>query len=103
MFGRRTTSEQPASPAEDAAISVAPSHADIEQLWSPSQARARKSIEQLLLDRGQISEEQLAQAKQVQNQTPGKTLTQILLTMSAASEAQILDALAETLGLPYEI
>ena len=35
-------------------------------------------------------------------QTPGKTLPQILLTMNAASEAQILSALAETLGMAFE-
>ena len=38
----------------------------------------------------------------VQGQTPGKTLAQVLLTMSAATEAQILSAIADTLGLPYE-
>ncbi|HTL27777.1 MAG TPA: type II secretion system ATPase GspE, partial [Tepidisphaeraceae bacterium] len=59
-------------------------------------------VEALLLERGQITEEQLTQARSVQAQTPGKSLTQILLTMNAASEAQILAALAETLGLKYE-
>ena len=98
MFGRRTISET--------AVAEAPatesSHSEAEQLWSPSQARARKSVEQLLLERGLIAEEQLLQARQVQSQTPGKTIAQILLTMNVASESQILEALAETLNLPYE-
>jgi type IV pilus assembly protein PilB len=73
-----------------------------EQLWAPVQSRARKSIEQLLLERGQISEEQLLQARGVQAQTPTKTIQQILLTMCAATEPQVLAAMAETLGLPFE-
>jgi type IV pilus assembly protein PilB len=95
MFGRKTTSLAQAEPSAD--------HADdLEQLWKPAQATQRRSIESLLLERGQITEEQLTQARSVQAQTPGKALAQILLTMNAASEAQILSALAETLGLKYE-
>ena len=74
-----------------------------EPLWRPTTARVRKSVEQLLLERGQISDEQLAQARQVQQQTPGKSIAQILLTMTAASEAQILSALAETLNVAFEV
>jgi type IV pilus assembly protein PilB len=92
MFGRRTNTQGPDERAD--AIG--------EQLWSPTAATARKSVEQLLLERGQVSEEQLAQARAVQAQTPGKSLTQILLTMNAASDAQILSALAETQGLTFE-
>src|SRR5262245_28844475 len=91
MLGRRTTS-QGLDEQNDSRT----------ELWSPTAAKARKSVEQLLLERGQISEEQLAQARTVQSQTPGKSLTQILLTMNAASDAQILSALAETQGLAFE-
>jgi type IV pilus assembly protein PilB len=95
MFGRKTTSVAQADPAVD--------HGDeLEQLWQPAQATQRKSVEALLLERGQVTEEQLTQARAVQAQTPGKTLAQILLTMNAATDAQILSALAETLGLKYE-
>ena len=76
--------------------------ADFQTLWEPTSATARKSVEMLLLERKQINEEQLDQARKVAAQTPGKTLPQILLTMSAASEAQILSALAETLGMEFE-
>ena len=75
----------------------------VEPFWRPTTARVRKSVEQLLLERGQISDEQLAQARQVQQQTPGKSIAQILLTMTAASEAQILSALAETLNVAFEV
>jgi len=74
----------------------------LEPLWQPEASRARKSVEQLLMERGQITEEQLTQAKSVQAQTPGKAISQILLTMNAASDAQILSALAETLSVPFE-
>src|SRR4051812_27735852 len=59
-----------------------------EPLWQPSEAvpARKKSVDALLLERGQISEEQLEQAKGVAAQTPGKSLAQILLTMNAANE-----------------
>jgi type IV pilus assembly protein PilB len=108
MFGRKsTTSETPAgnghaektkAPAKGAAEDVV---SEFEQLWSPEQATARKSVDALLLERGVVTEEQLAQAKVVSAQTPGKSMAQILLTMNAASEAQILSALAETLGMEF--
>ncbi|HZZ44057.1 MAG TPA: ATPase, T2SS/T4P/T4SS family [Tepidisphaeraceae bacterium] len=73
-------------------------------LWQPSAdaARQRQSVDNLLLERKQITEEQAAQARSVQQQTPGKTVAQILLTMNAATEAQVLSAYAETLGVPFE-
>ena len=127
MFGRRPTPTAPPPPpaphagrngnaAAAAAATMAvdqgmlapgaaaqqPEEMEQEALWTPAQAAARKSVESLLLERGQITEEQLDQARTVAAQTPGKSLAQILLTMNAASEAQILSALAETLGLAFE-
>src|SRR4051794_32552156 len=114
MFGRKPSSEATTTPVATATVvkpstAVSPAAKDaegfmdeLESLWKPESGPARKSIEQLLLERGHINEEQLTQAKTVQSQTPGKSLTQILLTMNAASEAQILSALAETLGLEFE-
>src|SRR2546423_8489838 len=107
MFGRR--SSDPASqPAASAPVkpSVLPKGQDgaedLEQLWSPAAAKARKSVEQLLLERNHITEEQLTQARSIAAQTPGKSIAQILLTMNSASEAQILSALAETMELEFE-
>src|SRR3954463_3578259 len=108
MFGRRTTPAAERLPVDPADLTPAndlvdpPADAEIESLWAPEKSAARKSVEQLLLERGQIQEEHLTQAKQVQSQTPGKSIIQILLTMNAATEQQILSAQAETLGLPYE-
>jgi type IV pilus assembly protein PilB len=102
MFGRRSGSSAAAPVADPAADLAADNVVEPEPLWQPPAAHARKSVEQLLLERGQINAEQLSQAKNVASQTPGKSIAQILLTMSAASEAQILSALAETLGLPFE-
>jgi type IV pilus assembly protein PilB len=96
MFSKRTTSEA------SNGVAVASPVDEMEQLYQPTQRAVRKSVEQLLLERGIINEEQLAQAKSVQAQTPGKSLTLILQTMNAASEAQILEAQAQTLGLTFE-
>jgi type IV pilus assembly protein PilB len=94
MFGRRTTTEGAPGTHDDGQ--------DESVLWSPGKTSARKSVEALLLERGQINDSHIVQAKQVAAQTPGKTTAQILLTMNAATEAQILAALAETLGVPFE-
>jgi type IV pilus assembly protein PilB len=101
MFGRRNNSDTKGAAAVE---EIDDAGAEPEQLWAPadSQAKARKSIEQLLLERGQITEDQLAQAKSVQAQTPGKTIAQILVTMNTATEGQVLAALAHQLGLAYE-
>ena len=76
MFGRRTTSESlPPDPASlTPANDLVDAPAEVEALWSPQDAKVRKSVEQLLLERGHIQEEHLTQAKQVQSQTPGKTI-----------------------------
>jgi type IV pilus assembly protein PilB len=110
MFGKKNNASERAesAPAKPSGKKRDPSNAkdvaaDFDELWSPSNAAARKTVEQLLLERGQIQEEHLTQAKTVQSQTPGKSIAQILLTMAAASEAQILSALAEVNHLPYEV
>jgi len=111
MFGRKTNT--PETPTPSAPEKVKPSANkpagkaedvvnEFEQLWSPQEApKQRKSVDALLLERGVVNEEQLAQARNVAAQTPGKSLAQILLTMNAASDAQILSALAETMGLEF--
>ena len=98
MFGRKGQVEVagPGATVEDWPEGVEP-------LWAPAKASVRKSVEDLLLERGVINEAQLAQARSVQAQTPGKGLAQILLTMNAASEAQILACLAETIGTAFEM
>ncbi len=96
MFGKRQT-------VIDAPVATPEEGFDpVDQLWSPSARSSVKSVEQLLLDRGYIKEEQLLQARNVQRQTPGKSLAQILLTMSAATEQQVVSCQAETLGLAFE-
>jgi type IV pilus assembly protein PilB len=115
MFGRRPTHSAAAPQPPRGCVADAPPAAgddlaidllnEPEPLWQPAAAAApqrKRSVDTLLLERGQISEEQLDQAKSVAAQTPGKSLAQILLTMNAASEAQILSALAETLNLGFE-
>ncbi|MEA2709433.1 MAG: type pilus assembly protein PilB [Phycisphaerales bacterium] len=102
MFGRRpsATNDAPAAGGKGGPAKEAYEH---EQLWEPVQApRARKTVEQILLERANVTEEQFDQAKKVQAQTPSKTLTQVLLTMNACTEGQILSALAETMGIPFE-
>src|SRR5687767_15470213 len=108
MFGKRPDTQNAPTPATGAARAdlardaAAAADASPDALWAPATTRVRKPIEQILLEGGHITEEQLAQAKSVQAQTPGKNIPQILLTMNAASEAQVLAAVAESLGVPFE-
>jgi type IV pilus assembly protein PilB len=102
MFGRRTPISEAPTPQRIEPPAEA-GHDEVESLWEPVKALVRKSVDQLLLERGHVTDEQLDQARKVQAQTPGKTLVQVLLTMNAASEGQILSALAETMGIPFEV
>jgi type IV pilus assembly protein PilB len=103
MFGRKTTtSNRSAAPALTPPEALDEALPELETLWRPTQAPARKSVEELLLERGQISEEQLARARQIAAKTPGKGLAHVILAMHAASEAHVLAALAQTLGLAFE-
>ena len=110
MFGKKgpTSSDKYAlAPVEkdDGSLEIPPDplrNRD-DQLYTPSQAKARKSVEQLLLERGLITEEHMLQARTVQSQTPGKSIPQILLTMNAATEAQILSAVAEAHNVPFSV
>jgi type IV pilus assembly protein PilB len=102
MFGRKSTDPAVPTVTDQTDIATADGSPEPENLWQPPETTTRRSVELLLLERGQISAEQLAQAQAVAAQTPGKSIAQILHTMNAASEAQILSALAETLGLPFE-
>lgn len=111
IFGRSKSRTAPAPRSGSASVDEVVvdddgglSASDFEaSLYAPTScAPARQSVEQLLIERGVVNEEQLAQARQVRAQTPGKSLTQILLTMAAVNEDQVLSALAETLGLEIE-
>jgi type IV pilus assembly protein PilB len=103
MFGRRGNSTSLAEGTDGETFGAEPNpQPEAETLWRPGSATARKSVEQLLLERGHITAEQLAQAQTVRAQTPGKSIAQILLSMNAANERQILGVLAETLGLAFE-
>src|SRR3954447_811389 len=100
MFGRSKSISEPTAPQQ---LPKTSSDAEVEQLWEPVRAPSRRrTVEQLLLERGHIAEDQLDQARKVQAQTPGKSLVQILSTMNAATEAQILSAQAEVLGVGFE-
>jgi type IV pilus assembly protein PilB len=103
MFGRRTSTTSASSDTTPPESGTGDPVRDFQTLWEPSATQARKSVEELLLERKHINEEQLDQARKVAAQTPGKTLPQILVTMNAATEAQVLSALAETLGMPFEV
>ena len=89
VFGRKTTSDRTDIAGDPAmrhgGAAPAEPQIDLEELWLPSNAKSRKSVEQLLSERGHVTEEQLTQARQVQSQTPGKSITQILLTMNSVA------------------
>jgi len=61
---------------------------------------ARKTLGQLLVEKGILTEDQLAQALEAQKSTREK-LGQIIVDLGLAREDQVLQALAERLGVPY--
>jgi type IV pilus assembly protein PilB len=104
MFGRRASNV--AEPVKTVKPVETPSDEtghELELLWRPDADPEQQTVESLLLARGHITEEQLDQARKVQQQAPGRSLVQILASMNVASEAQVLGALAETLDMPFEV
>jgi len=67
----------------------------------PTPAAARADVGDRLLQRGVIGEAQLAQARNVQRQTPGKRIGDILLDLGV-DEAAVQNAAADLAGLPFE-
>ena len=67
----------------------------------PTPAAARADVGDHLLQRGVIGEAQLAQARNVQRQTPGKRIGDILLDLGV-DEAAVQNAAADLAGLPFE-
>ncbi len=98
MFGKRTTTISIEPPAVEPQDSI-----DLESLWRPLESVVKPSIDQLLLAQGHITEEQLEQARALVAQSPGKSLVQVLLSISAVTEAQALAGQAELLGVPFEV
>ena len=84
---------------------VAPSNGDaLASLWSPDPAAgatARKTVEDVLVAMGKIDQDKLLQARNVQNTSKSKKISQILQEMGAAGEEDIQQAVAEVVGLPY--
>jgi type IV pilus assembly protein PilB len=97
MFGRKSTTSASTATIDDHDVV-----ATEEPLWQPAARQARRSVEQILAEQGHVTEEQLTQARGVQAQTPGRSIAQILVTMNAATEAQVLAAVAEQLGMVFE-
>src|SRR5215472_10183436 len=62
----------------------------------------RKPLGQLLIDRGLVTEEQLAQALAEQQKSHHeKLLGEVLVELNICSEDQVTEGLAQTYGVPY--
>src|SRR5687768_13272755 len=83
--------------------STAPaSTGDADLLWEPEkQALVRRTLEQVLLDNGTVSQEVLTQARTVLSKMPGRALHLVLLEVGA-EESAVFQALAATHDLPFE-
>src|SRR5690242_19940950 len=77
-------------PSSEEALSV---------LWSPqpSDCGKRKTVEEVLSARGKLDADKLLQARNVQANSRGKKITQILHEMAAVGEPDIQQAVAEVM------
>ncbi|TVQ50317.1 MAG: type II/IV secretion system protein [Phycisphaerales bacterium] len=96
---------EPPNPAEVAAEQASHQLQDLAEIYSPDEAQksAQESPEltALLLQRNQISAEQVATGARVAKQSPGRPLSQILVEIGV-SEVAVQQAVAELAGLPFE-
>ncbi len=75
----------------------------LQNLWTPNQQpAARKTVEEILLENGHVTQEQLQQARTLQNTARGKKISQILLEIGAVQEEHVQEATANILRLPFE-
>ncbi len=92
-------------PAEGAAERAGHQLQDLAEIYSPDEAQknAEESPEltALLLQRNQITAEQVATGARVSKQSPGRPLSQILIEIGV-SEVAVQQAVAELAGLPFE-
>jgi len=107
MLGRRSNLASAPDDAQVArAASAAAADADAPEtageVFRPRAPHSRQTIEERLLALGHITEDQLLQARTVQEKTPGRALEQILLAMGVVTEEQIARLRAADLGVPYE-
>ena len=70
-------------------------------IFEPEAAAAAQSLGEFLVERGIISNQQLANAERVIKQTPGRRLAQVLVEMGA-DEAHIQAAVAAISRLPFQ-
>jgi len=61
---------------------------------------ARRKLGQVLVDLGYMSEDQLWDVLEEQNQSPGELIGQVAIRMGFVTDAQVLEALAEQHGMP---
>jgi type IV pilus assembly protein PilB len=105
MFGRKNNASQTKAALLEPVVPEAVDPMDEASeaaIWSPTTApQRRKTVEDLLLESGVINDQQLLQARTTQAQSAGKSVAQILVSMNVAAEAQVLGALAETMGLAF--
>ena len=59
MFGRRPNQTEATPTPADMVEANSTGGQELESLWEPSQVRQKKAIEQILLERGNVTEEQL--------------------------------------------
>ncbi len=94
MFGRRA--------AAATLDRVAEYPDDFAALYIPEKVAERATAELLLLGRGVITPDQLEKAETARRTSSGRTVAQLLIEHGAATEHEVLAALAETLDLPFE-
>ncbi len=87
-----------------ATVPAAPAHPNPLNIFTPTARTgpARKTVEDLLLAQGIIDADRLQQARNVQQSSKGKKVSQVLLEMGAVNEEDVQKALATVLALPFE-
>ncbi|MGD9690601.1 MAG: GspE/PulE family protein [Phycisphaerales bacterium] len=91
----------PVGPAPERRAAVGEALSEIYQGDDGKLLAGAGELEQLLVSRGIVTPAQVAQARKVLEQTPGKRLVELLVEQGC-DEAQAQSALAELAGVPFE-
>jgi len=86
---------------KDDKASIPPEPVEFDDLWSPSSNDdSPRGPERILLDRGDVTTQQLEAATVKRHENPGVTVLEALIDAKAISELQALDAIAASFKLP---
>ncbi|HQY88390.1 MAG TPA: ATPase, T2SS/T4P/T4SS family [Tepidisphaeraceae bacterium] len=99
MFLRRNQPDSNVATKPDASDELT---SETPKLYQPSEIKARRSLDSILLSRGDITIEQQKLIHDAVVKSPGRSIQSIITSLGFVSETTVYSALADAMSLPFE-